>query len=169
MKMNLLMVITLTVMMSGGTRVEVNNDNTDTENSDYENESESDSNDIGPILQNKYFIGKDNTRWNKNASITVHRPRSHNIITLLPGPKTAVKNLKTHLEFFFLFFDEVVISIIVKNTNTKMASEREKYERAETYDVEIKALIGILIFVGFKKCGRRNLMIQKELDLRLFI
>jgi len=38
--------------------VEVNNENTDTENSDYENENESNGEDIGPILQNKYFLGR---------------------------------------------------------------------------------------------------------------
>ncbi|VVC38712.1 Hypothetical protein CINCED_3A013704 [Cinara cedri] len=49
-------------------QVEVNDENTDTENSDYGNESESNSNDIDPILQNKYFFGKDNIRWIKKST-----------------------------------------------------------------------------------------------------
>jgi hypothetical protein len=52
-----------------GDQVEINNENTNTENSDYESESESSSDDVGPILQNKYFFGKDKTRWNKQAPI----------------------------------------------------------------------------------------------------
>lgn len=69
--------------------------------------------------------------------------------------------MKTHLECFFLFFDEVIINIIVKSTNIKIASVREKYERPrdarETDDVEIKALFGILILAGVSKSGRQNI------------
>jgi len=142
-------------------QVEINNENTDTENSDSESESESSSDDVGPILQNKYFFGKDKTRWNKQAPTSNHRTRSHNIIIHLPGPKSTAKNMKTHLEWFFLFFDEVVINIIVKSTNIKISFVKENYERArdarETDDIEIKALIGILILVGVSKSSRQNI------------
>lgn len=142
-----------------GDQVEINNENTDTENSDYESELGSD--DVGPILQNKYFFGKDKTRWNKQAPTSIHRTRSHNIIVHLPGPKSTAKNMKTHLECFFLFFDEVVINIIVKSTNIKISFVKENYERArdarETDDVEIKALIGILILAGVSKSSRQNI------------
>jgi len=40
-------------------QVEINNEITDTEKNYYESESESSSDDVGPILQNKYFFGKD--------------------------------------------------------------------------------------------------------------
>lgn len=120
-------------------QVEVNYKNTDTENNDNENESESNSEDFGPILQNKYFFGKDSTRWMKEEPTRAHRTRAHNVIVHLPGPKSTAKNMKTHLEYFFLFLDKVVIDIIVKSTNIKIASVRNKYKRArdarETDDV----------------------------------
>lgn len=53
--------------------VEVNNENTDKENSNFERERESNSNDICPILENKYFFGKDNARRTKEAPIRSHR------------------------------------------------------------------------------------------------
>lgn len=59
---------------------EVNNENTDTENSDYENESESNSDDTGPILRNKYFFGKDSTRWNKKAQKEILKHIGHVLI-----------------------------------------------------------------------------------------
>ncbi|KAL4153702.1 hypothetical protein QTP88_001535 [Uroleucon formosanum] len=131
----------------------------DSEDDDYESEVGSD--DVGPILQNKYFFGKDKTRWNKQAPTSTHRTRSHNIIVHLPGPKSIAKNMKTHLECFFLFFDEVVINIIVKSTNIKISFVKENYERArdarETDDVEIKAFIGILILAGVSKSSRQNI------------
>jgi hypothetical protein len=69
--------------------------------------------------------------------------------------------MKTHLECFFLFFDEVVINIIVKSTNIKISFVKENYERArdarEIDDVEIKALIGILILAGISKFNRQNI------------
>lgn len=44
-------------------QVEVNNENADMENSNCESESELNSDNVGPMLQNNNFFGKDNTRW----------------------------------------------------------------------------------------------------------
>lgn len=108
-------------------RVEIHNEYTDTENSDCDNENESKNDGIGPILQYKYFFGKDNTRWIKKVPTTVHRTRAHNIIINLPSPKATVENMKTHLESFFIFYDENVINIIVRSINIEITSVRGKY------------------------------------------
>lgn len=90
--------------------------NTEQEYTDdeYEGESTSGDDNIGSIAQNKFYIGKDQTKWKKKVPPQNSRTRSHNIITHLPGLKSNAKNEKSHMECFSLFFDDSVISIIKK-------------------------------------------------------
>lgn len=137
--------------------------NTEQEYTDDEYEGESTSgDDIGSIVQNKYYIGKDQTKWKKKVPPQNSRTRSHNIITHLPGPKSNAKNKISHMECFSLFFDDSVILIITKSTNIKIQVVQNKYSRErdakETDETEIRAVIGILILAGVSKSGRQNIL-----------
>jgi len=44
------------------------------------------------MLKNKYYIGKDKTKWKMEVTPKNNRTPSYNIITHLPGPKLNAKN-----------------------------------------------------------------------------
>lgn len=117
--------------------------NTEQEGTDDEYEGESTS------VQNKYYIGKDQTKWKKEVPPKNSHTRSHNIITHLPGPKSNAKNKISHIECFALFFDGSVISIITKCTNIKIQAIQNKYSRErdekKTDEIEIRAVIGNIL------------------------
>lgn len=62
---------------------------------------------------------------------------------------------------FFFFFDDSAISIITKSTNIKIQAIQNKYshehDAKKTDEVEIKAVIGVLILAGVSKSGRQNI------------
>ncbi|KAB0790393.1 hypothetical protein PPYR_15241, partial [Photinus pyralis] len=107
-----------------------------------------------------FFIGKDKlTKWSKIAPPS-DRTRAENIMTHLPGPKTAVKELKGALEILKHFFDSEMLKTIVECTNKHIEVEKENYTRErnakETDVVEIQALISLLYLAGVLKSSRLN-------------
>lgn len=109
-----------------------------------------------------YYIGKDKiTKWRQHCepSSLRSRTKAKNIVTQLPGVKQSSKNLVDPVEICRKFFDASVLNIIVKHTNTHIASfALGKYSR-ETYTkrtdvIEIEALIGLLYLCGVKKLNR---------------
>jgi len=79
--------------------------------------------------ENEYYLGKDKiTKWKINPFPHNICTAQHNIITHLPGVKPHVRNAKTILECWSLFFPENVIQEIVTFTNIYLAQIRLNYE-----------------------------------------
>lgn len=99
------------------------------------------------------YQGRDGTTWKSEPERQSRTPR-HNIIRggihkviLPPG-----KNISDPIESFNLFFNENIIEIIVKHTNTE--AHRVLQNRwKETDNIEIQALIGLLLTIGVNKQG----------------
>lgn len=75
-------------------------------------------------------------------------------------------------EAWDLIFDRFIISIIVQNTNVKLASVREnitdksnKSNYRETDDVEINALIGLLLLTSVLKSNRETVLSMFSKDV----
>lgn len=81
-------------------------------------------------------------------SVTIHHT----------GAKDAACICETELSFFELFMNDYIIDIIVFYTNEEISKKKNEANKTETYVgptdiVEIKALIGVLIFSGAMKQG----------------
>lgn len=81
-----------------------------------------------PISWGPHFVGKDGSKWSKHVPPS-SRTRSENLITRLPGPKVAVKNLKGAYEIWKYFFDDDMIRKIVEYINKHIDKNKEKYSR----------------------------------------
>ncbi|KAI4455686.1 piggybac transposable element-derived protein 4 [Holotrichia oblita] len=136
---------------------------TDTEQSGNEVEEESDEENH----DNEYatfYVSKDNsTKWAKTCANRTVRTRAENIITFLPGVKSRAKNLKTPLDCWRFFIDEVIITDIVKHTNNKIKLIQLRYSACHQYLVsetdieEIEAVFGLLYLAGVYHSSRTNL------------
>lgn len=117
---------------------------------------------VASEISNDFYIGKDKeTKWNKCHPPRNVRTRKINIITHLPGVKTAAKNAKSPLECFSLFIDDIMIRHITSCTNIYIDSISGKFSRERdakrTNENEIKTVIGLLILAGCYRAGHQNL------------
>lgn len=108
------------------------------------------------------FIGKDkSTKWRKHHYPLNVRTKRQNIISHLPGPKGNARKASTPLQTFQNFIDEEIIDEIVENTNIYISNIKQNYKDPQdattTTNMEIKALIGLLILIGTFKSSRRYL------------
>ncbi|UYV65113.1 hypothetical protein LAZ67_3003153 [Cordylochernes scorpioides] len=108
-----------------------------------------------------YYIGKDQkTKSKKALSPKNVRTRSENIITHLPGVKGEAKNAKSILDCWNLFIDDIILECIVTNTNIYIRNIQQNYSRERDANLtnlhEIKALLGIIYFLGVMKANKLN-------------
>ncbi|UYV73811.1 K02A2.6-like [Cordylochernes scorpioides] len=108
-----------------------------------------------------YYIGKDQkTKWKKALPPKNVRTRSENIITHLPGVKGEAKNAKSILDCWNLFIDDNILECIVTNTNIYIRNIQQNYSRERDANLtnlhEIKALLGIIYFLGVMKANKMN-------------
>ncbi|UYV62780.1 hypothetical protein LAZ67_2001912, partial [Cordylochernes scorpioides] len=108
-----------------------------------------------------YYIGKDQkTKWKKALPPKNVRTRSENIITHLPGVKGEAKNAKSILDCWNLFIDDNILECIVTNTNIYIRNIQQNYSRERYANLtnlhEIKALLGIIYFLGVMKANKLN-------------
>lgn len=99
-----------------------------------------------------YYVGKDGTRWNKYASNQRVRTPKKNYVTEKAGVSSSIRDKKSILECWQVFFTKSMLDTIVNCTNIYIAKARESYSRerdaSDTNYKEIKALIGILYMTG---------------------
>ncbi|KAL3279621.1 hypothetical protein HHI36_017126 [Cryptolaemus montrouzieri] len=106
------------------------------------------------------FIGRDKkTIWSKICLNRAARTRSENIIR---GEFSVVRNRKTAEECFDIFFDEVIITSIIRYTNQRLVTIRDLYDDQHKYTVkvdaaELRAFLGLLFLSGVYKRNRLNL------------
>ncbi|UYV80886.1 hypothetical protein LAZ67_19002099 [Cordylochernes scorpioides] len=108
-----------------------------------------------------YYIGKDQkTKWKKALPPKYVQTRSENIITHLPGVKGEEKNTKSILDCWNLFIDDNILECIVTNTNIYIRNIQQNYSRERDANLtnlhEIKALLGIIYFLGVMKANKLN-------------
>jgi len=130
---------------------------TDTEQEISDEEEEN----VEETVATPYFLGKDKiSKWEKHVPPKNVRTRSENLVTHLPGPKAATRNLKTPLEIWSYFFNHDILEIIVEHTNQKINAIKYNYSRERdanpTNITEVKALLGLVYLAGVKKCARTN-------------
>lgn len=104
------------------------------------------------VSSSKHYIGKDkSTKWRKVASKRKAKTKKRNIVTHLPGAKLASK------QCFSLFINDEIVNC----TNIKIEKDSEKNIKNnsayKTDEVEIKAVIGLLLLAGSVKSGHQNL------------
>ncbi|XP_034944888.1 piggyBac transposable element-derived protein 4-like [Chelonus insularis] len=110
----------------------------------------------------RLLLGKDKkTIWYHNPPNHRVRTKKHNLVIRVPGPKGVAKEAKTILECWELFFDNSMIEKIVNYTNIylqKIASlYRGQRDSTPTNVIEIRALFGLLYFLGMRKAAHLNL------------
>ncbi|XP_066260986.1 piggyBac transposable element-derived protein 4-like [Euwallacea similis] len=115
-------------------------------------------------IRQRYMWGKDGkTKWAESPGNQAVRTRSVNIVTHLPGPKktTIVTAVKTPLECWSLFVDNVMLDDTVKYTNEKINHKSQNYSDKhmirETNTIELKAALGLLYLAGLFRSSRQNL------------
>ncbi|GBP78767.1 Facilitated trehalose transporter Tret1 [Eumeta japonica] len=132
-----------------------------------ESDSDTDMEDPEPVEETPptlpFYTGKDGkTKWYKTPPRTNVRTRSENIITHLPGCKPAVRDKKTHLECFEIFFTEELVDIVLKYTNQKICLRLENSEpnpsTKETNREELKAVFGLLMLAGLYRSNRQSII-----------
>lgn len=136
-----------------------------TENTDTEQDASSEDEDELPLSEiarrKKHYDGKDGTKWLKTPPPAT-RVRASNILrTRLPCLTSFTRNLKSPQECWAYFMNEKMIDMIVCNTNKFISNIRPNYTRernaADTNSSEIKALLGLLLLCGARKCSRMNM------------
>lgn len=144
-------------------------DNADTEQSsadDSDTELQNSCSDISyhesddnlPLtLRNKYFIGKDGTKWARRPPNQRVRTSKVNIVVEKPGVIGDAKNANCILDAWNLFFTNNIIGNKVACTNIFIRSkfDRERDARFTTVQ-EMKALFGVLYIIGALKNGHRS-------------
>ena len=125
-------------------------------------DSETDVSDLEPEAENhpaEEVLGKDGYLWQATPNNTKRTPRQ-NIVTGIPGSKGSGLAAHTTLKSFQLFFDDVMIAEIVTCTNQNIENVRTVYYsrsgfRGYTNKTEVRALLGILLFLSVKKVSKR--------------
>ena len=111
-------------------------------------------------------MGKDGTsEWNTVVPTKNKRTCACNIIrTHLPCARRESKNCKRPIDCFELLFTDVMLEIVVENTNKYIDkisvnySDRDKYKVKRTTLSEMKACIGLRFMGGvFKSIRQKNL------------
>ncbi|UYV72200.1 TIGD4 [Cordylochernes scorpioides] len=100
--------------------------------------------------------GDQSRRWKTSEwQSTKVRIRSYNIMSHLPGPKRDGKNIITAVGAYRKFIPNKIVEKIVCNTNQYNSRIRGNFSRErdakDTNDVEIWALIGLLLLSGARK------------------
>ncbi len=124
--------------MSEKTEVyEFSDHNSDSE-SDCECEIESTIEDIETIdtknnsEKNFFYISKSGFKWNK--AFRKRKTGKHNIMrTDKFGPTNDVKNCKTPLECFRLFFSDLILETVVRHTNQEILRKKLNYKTIQYY------------------------------------
>lgn len=124
-----------------------------------EDDSEVDQDDV--IASSDVFIGKDNcTRWKKEKFRTNGRTPARNIISHLPGPRGAAKDVTTPINSLDIFIDKNMIEKIVTYTNVYVEKVSKNFLRErdakKTSVTEIRALMGLLYLCGLHKSSHLN-------------
>jgi len=109
-----------------------------------------------------YNKGKDNIiKWYTDPPPRNVRTPQRNIVTHLPGVKSAAKNAKTIIHSWELFFPNDCLQEITTCTNIYLAKIRDNYQRdkdvLDTDVEEIRALIGLLYIAGMLRNNHINL------------
>lgn len=116
---------------------------------------------------NYVYFGKDKFVWNSQPQQQTRKTPSHNIIRGLPGLTTSAKvlgNTAAPVDICNMLLDVNIVSEIVQWTNQKLLSMREKIQDPanlcnyrETDPIEIRALLGLLMFSSIFKSGRERM------------
>jgi hypothetical protein len=119
--------------------------------SDSEEKQDGDSREI---------LGKDGYVWSQKPK-AVRRTPVRNIVEEKPGPKGNGCQAETPLKSFELFFDDAMITEIVTWTNQKIENMKINYTIKpgflyNTSVTEIRALIGVLLFLGATKISKES-------------
>jgi len=121
--------------------------------------SESDSEEKQDVDSGE-ILGKDGYVWLQKPK-AIRRTSMRNIVKETPGPKVNGCQADTHLKSFELFFDDAVITEIVTCTKQKIENVKSSYTSKagflyNTSVTEIRALIGILLFLGSTKSSKES-------------
>jgi len=116
--------------------------------------SESDSEEKQDV-NSREILGKDGYMWSQKPK-AVRRTPMRNIVKEKPGPKGNGCQADTSLKLFALFFDDAMITEIVTWTKQKIENVKTSYTSKpgflyNTSVTEIRALMGILLFLGATK------------------
>ncbi|KAL4142760.1 hypothetical protein QTP88_005167 [Uroleucon formosanum] len=117
--------------------------------------------DLPLTLRNKYFVGKDGTKWARRPPNQRVRTSRVNIVLEKPGVIGDAKNANSILDAWNLFFTYEIVENIVACTNIFIdVNIRSKFgrERDARYTTipEMKALFGVLYIIGALKNGHRS-------------
>lgn len=140
-------------------------DNLENSDESVENESDSEMSCSDNYIRNDfrgYNKGKDNIiKWYTDPPPRNVRTPQRNIVTHLPGVKSAAKNAKTIIHSWELFFPNDCLQEITTCTNIYLAKIRDNYQRdkdvLDTDVEEIRALIGLLYIAGMLRNNHINL------------
>ena len=110
----------------------------------------------GTVVRTRSYYGKDGTEWKSTPMAPNAQTTRSNIVTLLRNRIPNTHNATSPAETFDLFISRDMIKLIVKYTNEEGKMQRGDAWK-ETDDVEIRGLIGILVFLGAQKQSKVNL------------
>ncbi|GFS06962.1 PiggyBac transposable element-derived protein 4 [Elysia marginata] len=105
----------------------------------------------GTVIRTLVYMGKDGTDIVPNA-----QTRWPNVVTLPWNRIPGTQNVTSPAEAFELFISRNMLSLVVKYTNEEGKRQRGA-SWIETDHTEIKALIGMLVFIGAQKQSILNL------------
>lgn len=104
--------------------------------------------------------GKNGYQWSKEPTIST-RTAARNIVHIGQRPKGNALQTETALQSFELFMNEFIINKIVTHTNQEILNKQQNYKTIQfsnslTTNLEMKALLGILIFSALHKDNHLN-------------
>lgn len=145
----------------GGDTDEEDNDVCESSDHDSESEQEAEEDEIDVSNNTQILWGKDKkTMWN-TACRKKSKTKKHNIFVKKPGPIDDAKNANSISDCFKIFITDSLIEIITECTNVYIEQIKKNYSRerdAKSTDTnEMKALLGLLYFIGLFKSGRQNI------------
>ncbi|GBP82577.1 hypothetical protein EVAR_87824_1 [Eumeta japonica] len=112
------------------------------------------------VRRTDFYAGVDGTMWSKTAPLNTGRTRSHNIVSVPPGPKGIARQKTAIPDCLSLFVDDNIIELLTKYLNIKIDYLKDKYSRQRnsnpTDHIEMIGYIGILLMAGVIKMSRLN-------------
>ncbi|XP_055936820.1 piggyBac transposable element-derived protein 4-like [Argiope bruennichi] len=131
--------------------------------SEHQSESEEEcrSSDDEVCEQTSFFVGKDKTtKWQKEPFRNQKRIPVQNIIKKLPGNTQFSKHVTSPIDAWRLIFDDSIIEMIVKCTNTYVESISGNFKRERDAKPLVKeefcAFVGLLYIAGLHKSSHVN-------------
>ncbi|XP_071052930.1 piggyBac transposable element-derived protein 4-like [Onthophagus taurus] len=130
------------------------------ENGEVEGEQYSDSDDVplSVLVANEgQYVGKDKkTIWYKTYPRSKStKPRSKNIIKILPGPKQCARDITDEISAFTKMFNDEMVEHIIQCTNLEISRVQPNSDRVRdaknVTKSEMLAFIGLLFLSGAKK------------------